>query len=49
METEIEKLKREISTLKEKLKKKKGNKTKQVKRWRENHRELYKAQKKERA
>ena len=47
METILEKLRRENSMLKEKLKKKNANKSKQVKRWRENHREMHRAQKRE--
>jgi len=46
METELEKLRLENEMLKAKLKKKRGNKVQQVKRWRENNRDKYVAQKK---
>ena len=46
METELERLRNENATLKAKLKKKKRDKVKQVKRWREKNREKYIAQKK---
>ena len=45
METELEKLRLENILLKEKLKKKNDNKVQQVKRWRENNRDMYVAQK----
>ena len=47
METELENLRRENSMLKDKLKKKNANKYKKVKRWRDNNREKYVAQKRE--